>query len=127
MHSFTGAGISAAGSSGLVPAPNAGDFSKFLRADGQWAAVTGGGVSGNFALWDDNSVVVDAGFSLADLGLSSKANISYVDAAVLALQNSISAVADQFAADLANAVVAGNVFVLGTVSSAVDGAMWIEG
>ena len=36
IKDFTGAGISTAGTSGLVPAPSAGDEGKFLRGDGQW-------------------------------------------------------------------------------------------
>ena len=34
---MTGAGASAAGAKGLVPAPAAGDNDKFLRGDGTWA------------------------------------------------------------------------------------------
>lgn len=37
---FTGASQNASGVSGLVPAPIAGDQSKFLRADGSWALPT---------------------------------------------------------------------------------------
>ncbi len=54
---FTGAGLSTAGLSGLVPAPSAGDVSKFLRADGQWSPFTIGTTSstveGAFWLEDD--------------------------------------------------------------------------
>ena len=35
--------INVAGASGLVPAPAAGDHNKFLRGDGTWVAVSGGG------------------------------------------------------------------------------------
>ena len=38
---FTGATSSAAGSKGYVPAPSAGDQTKFLRADGTWGNVDG--------------------------------------------------------------------------------------
>ena len=37
---MTGASSSAAGSSGVVPTPNAGDQEKFLRGDGTWATPT---------------------------------------------------------------------------------------
>lgn len=40
---FSGATSVAGGTSGLVPAPAAGDNEKFLRGDGQWATVGGGG------------------------------------------------------------------------------------
>ena len=39
---FTGATSIAGGMSGLVPAPSAGDESKFLRGDGTWATVSSG-------------------------------------------------------------------------------------
>ena len=40
---FTGASSSTAGANGLVPAPAAGDDTKFLSGDGTWKAVGGGG------------------------------------------------------------------------------------
>ena len=40
---MTGAGASTAGASGLVPAPASGDNEKFLRGDGTWQTVSGGG------------------------------------------------------------------------------------
>lgn len=40
---MTGAGSSTAGTKGLVPAPAAGDNTKFLRGDGTWQDVSGGG------------------------------------------------------------------------------------
>lgn len=46
---FKGATASANGESGLVPAPSAGDNSKYLRADGTWQPVSGGGGSSSFA------------------------------------------------------------------------------
>ena len=72
----------------------------------------------------------DSALDAKILGLSAvvntKASTSYVDAADLALQNSINSVADQFAADLANAVVGSSVFIIGTTSSSVEGAFWPE-
>ena len=38
---MTGAGASTAGAKGMVPAPAAGDNTKFLRGDGTWAAYAG--------------------------------------------------------------------------------------
>ena len=42
INTMTGAGASAAGSKGLVPAPASGDNEKFLRGDGTWQTVSGG-------------------------------------------------------------------------------------
>lgn len=42
INNFTGASASAAGLSGLVPAPQAGDNEKFLRGDGQWVNISSG-------------------------------------------------------------------------------------
>lgn len=42
---FTGATALADGTQGLVPGPLAGDEDKFLKADGTWATVQGGGTS----------------------------------------------------------------------------------
>ena len=41
-NAMTGATSSAAGASGFVPAPSAGDQNKFLRADGTWSVPSGG-------------------------------------------------------------------------------------
>ena len=46
-NEMAGATSSAAGSSGLVPAPAAGDQEKFLRGDGTWHEVGGGGSGGS--------------------------------------------------------------------------------
>lgn len=40
---FTGTDGTAAGASGLVPAPQATDVDKYLKSDGTWATVSGGG------------------------------------------------------------------------------------
>ena len=40
---FSGASALAAGAKGMVPAPSAGDNTKFLRGDGTWQAAGGGG------------------------------------------------------------------------------------
>ena len=44
---FQGTDGTEAGSSGLVPAPAATDTNKYLKSDGTWATVSGGGGSGN--------------------------------------------------------------------------------
>ena len=64
---FTGAGLSTAGLSGLVPAPLVGDNDKFLRGDGSWASptVSGGGSTGVVSSGNVLSTVpvtVDGGF-----------------------------------------------------------------
>lgn len=50
---FTGAGMSTGGASGLVPAPAAGDNDKFLRGDGTWATFSLGSTSSTVegSLW----------------------------------------------------------------------------
>lgn len=63
---FTGATSIAGGSSGLVPAPHAGDENKFLRGDGAWATVSSGDpqvviAGGSVALLDTVPVTVDGG------------------------------------------------------------------
>ena len=40
---FVGATSVASGTKGLVPAPQAGDDTKFLKGDGTWGTVSGGG------------------------------------------------------------------------------------
>lgn len=55
ISTMTGAGASAAGTKGLVPAPSAGDENKFLAGDGTWK--TGGG-SGASALDDLSDVTI---------------------------------------------------------------------
>ncbi len=40
---FVGATSSVAGSAGLVPAPAIGDDTKYLKGDGTWSTVSGGG------------------------------------------------------------------------------------
>lgn len=60
LGDFAGASATQAGDTGLVPAPSAGDQSKFLRGDGAWATVstsggdylplTGGTLTGNLTV-----------------------------------------------------------------------------
>lgn len=62
LTDFTGATSVTGGLSGFVPAPQAGDESKFLRGDGSWATVP------------SRSVEVIAGGSVAILNMNPKAN-----------------------------------------------------
>lgn len=43
LADFSGATAETAGTSGFVPAPQAGEQEKYLRGDGTWAEVQGGG------------------------------------------------------------------------------------
>ena len=51
---FVGCDSITAGSAGLVPAPSAGDQDKYLKADGTWGTVSGGGSSTLSGLSDVN-------------------------------------------------------------------------
>ena len=53
---MVGAGASEAGTHGLVPAPASGDNTKFLRGDGTWQDVSGGGGSSTLAGLTDVSL-----------------------------------------------------------------------
>lgn len=62
LNVMTGADGTNAGTKGVVPAPTATDNTKFLRGDGTWAAVSGGGsdveeysIAEIEALWDGES------------------------------------------------------------------------
>lgn len=50
---MTGAAAGAAGAEGLVPAPAAGDQGKYLRGDGTWQVVSGGGSGVTYTLTQD--------------------------------------------------------------------------
>lgn len=66
---MTGATSGTAGAAGLVPAPAAGDESKFLQGDGTWATVSGGGTTLSMQDWDDlfvsSSVIPTTDFTLS--------------------------------------------------------------
>ena len=53
---MVGATSGAAGESGRVPAPSAGDSTKYLRGDGTWQTVSGGGGSSDLADLTDVSI-----------------------------------------------------------------------
>lgn len=48
VDTMTGASSTAAGTRGLVPAPQAGDTDKYLKGDGSWGAPTASVAWGNF-------------------------------------------------------------------------------
>ena len=54
--SFTGATSSSDGTSGFVPAPSLGEQDKFLRGDGTWVAVSGGGSGGTVTIDVDGAL-----------------------------------------------------------------------
>jgi hypothetical protein len=85
---FSGATSQADGSAGLVPAPTTGDVDKYLKGDGTWAAVSGGGLQ-NTATGTD---------SLTILGTAATNDIS-VNIGVDSSVNSYGAVAIGYAAE----------------------------
>ena len=62
-----GASVAAAGESGLVPAPEAGDQDKFLRGDGNWAFINVPIFNSDIFTVDNNEVSLN-GFSAAPVG-----------------------------------------------------------
>lgn len=72
INAMVGATSLAAGSAGLVPAPTTSDVDKYLKGDGTWAAVSGGGIqnttasAGSIGLITSNSVGTNA-FVFGDL------------------------------------------------------------
>ena len=66
---FTGATSGVAGASGLVPAPAAGDDTKFLSGDGTWKTVSGGSsyTAGNGISIDANNEISIDGAVVAEL------------------------------------------------------------
>lgn len=60
---MTGATASTAGTAGLVPAPAAGDNTKFLRGDGTWATAGGGGASIPTVYLSDNGSLFRGSFA----------------------------------------------------------------
>ena len=63
IQPFSGATSAAAGTSGLVPQPKAGDEGKFLRGDGSWAAL-------NFPTFDSNVFQVVTGNVITLTGIT---------------------------------------------------------
>lgn len=61
LRAFIGATASVKGHTGLVPAPAAGDESKFLKADGTWGTPSGGGTISRAIITDEKSLSTDGG------------------------------------------------------------------
>lgn len=90
LYNFTGADTSSDGTSGLVPAPSAGDQTKFLRGDGTWQDASGGGgsytlpVATSSALGgikigytqNSNNYPVQLGSNTGDTGTDSRAYVN---------------------------------------------------
>ena len=86
LGDFTGASATQAGDTGLVPAPLAGDQSKFLRGDGTWATVstsggdylplTGGTLTGNLTVNGTISVGTSTRATTAENILADKGGVA---------------------------------------------------
>jgi hypothetical protein len=63
LTGMVGATVSVAGSKGLVPAPAAGDQTKFLRGDGLWAAAAGSTTWGNITGTLSNQADLSSAFA----------------------------------------------------------------
>ena len=70
ITTMTGATSGAAGTGGLVPAPAAGDDTKFLKGDGTWATVSSGG-SGVTDVTVNGTSVVSSGTAVIPLATQS--------------------------------------------------------
>ena len=70
---FTGTDGTANGTAGLVPAPTSSDSDKYLKSDGTWSAVSGGGGTSDYDQLSNrpqiNSVTLTGNKSLADLSI----------------------------------------------------------
>ena len=86
LEDMTGASSNVAGAHGFVPAPAAGDNTKFLKGDGTWgtpdqqdisgkADKVSGATNGNFAALDSNGNLTDSGHKHSDY-LTSHQDIS---------------------------------------------------
>lgn len=115
---FTGAAAND-GTSGLVPAPHAGDNMKFLRGDGTWAAFSGSvedsvisadvsAVEGGF--WQD--IINDVPVLKLRHG-DYEYNFNYDTATYLGSESTL-------------VTVTPNTYVLDTAASTVDGGVWYE-
>ena len=62
---FTGTDGQSAGTHGLVPAPTTSDVDKYLKSDGTWATVQGGGSTITTFYWNGSTMYKDSGYSTA--------------------------------------------------------------
>lgn len=78
---MTGATASAAGASGLAPAPPAGANTKFLRGDGTWQAVSGGseGVDGYSKFVKITITLTNTSLEATDNRILGNKTITYTD------------------------------------------------
>lgn len=78
---MTGASAGSAGASGLVPQPAAGDNEKFLRGDGTWQTVSGGGSATDVQI--DGTSITDNGVA----NIVTNKPISYENVSSVVYQN----------------------------------------
>ena len=78
---MTGASAGSAGASGLVPQPAAGDNEKFLRGDGTWQTVSGGGSATDVQI--DGTSITDNGVA----NIITNKPISYENVSSVVYQN----------------------------------------
>lgn len=62
---FVGTDGTAPGAAGLVPAPAVADDNKYLKSDGTWATVQGGGSTVTTFYWNGSAMYKDSGYSTA--------------------------------------------------------------
>ena len=129
---FTGASASAAGLSGLVPAPQAGDNEKFLRGDGQWVTLSGGETyseattltSGLMSATDKaklNNIANNANnYTLPTASTSTKGGVI--------IGNGLEMNGDTLSVTLSGGSTGGSdtELVLSNVASTVNGAIWLD-
>lgn len=104
---FTGATSSAAGTSGLVPAPQAGDDTKFLSGDGTWKTVTSGSsyTAGNGIYIDtNNEISIDTAVVATQTDLAGKQDTLTAGTNITIVNNTISAVTNNISSTDWNAL-----------------------
>ena len=73
---FVGCDSISAGGAGLVPAPSAGDQAKFLKADGTWDTIPGGGTVDQ--VYDSTSANAQSGVAIAGAGFLTSIPAGYL-------------------------------------------------
>lgn len=117
---FTGATTAVGGTSGLVPAPLAGDNGKFLRGDGTWAAFSG---SVDDSVISADVSAVEGGFWQDIINNVPVLKLRHGDYEYIFQYDSFTKVSDE---STTIETVTPNLYVLGTASSTVDGGIWYE-